>query len=327
MNLKMLYYNNTLLYLSAIENRFSLVESLILKGYPKNLNEIPYKIRKTINIEEQNKILISYNNAFNTVLKQLIENAKHNQLIKIFLQNQLSQNPKSASKLIKHHTGDCFFYNNLEAFHIFVDLLGKENTLDNQSLQWYCYQILRGNSSDSSKKKLLSFLDTHKIDWKHADFCFERCINFSIQPKYIDYIYQKRKQALGSESSLILRKNIISSMGSAFIQEINTNKNINNPILEYLANKPEFTKKHPYEGFLWILRKALLVYSKTYQNIQYLEDYLINLYIKHPDSIEYLYKNKKKVSQLKETIDKLYLKHKLTESLRVKPSLVKKLKI
>ncbi len=327
MNLKTLYYNNTLLYLSAVENRFSLVENLILKGYPKNIKEIPYKIRKTLSLEEQNKIIISYNNAFNAVLKQLIENTKNNQLIYNFLNNQIKQNPKSSIKRLKHHIGDCFLYNNLEAFHIFVEVLGPQNTLDNRSLQWYCYQIFRGNNSDSSKRKLISFIENHNVDWSNADFCFERCINFSIQPKYIEYIYQKRKTALGKSSSIILRKNIISAMSSAFLQEINTSKNINNPILDYLANKPEFTKKNPYDGYLWILRKSLLVYSKTYQNINYIEDYLVDLYNKKPGCIKYFYQNKKKVPKLKETIEKLYLLTKLEESLKAKPSFIKKYKI
>ncbi len=327
MNLKTLYYNNTLLYLSAIENRFTLVESLISKGYPKDLREIPYKIRKTLNTEEQNKIILSYNNAFNTVLKQLTENAKHNFLIKTFLNNQIKQNPKTSLKLIKHHVGDCFLYNNLEAFHIFVDILGKENTLDNKSLQWYCYQIFRGNISDTSKRKLLSFIEQQNVDWNQADFCFERCINFSIQPKYIEYIYQKRKSALGQNRESTLKRTIISAMSSAFLQDISSHKNINNPILDYLAQKTELTKKHPFDGYLWILRKSLLVYSKTYQNISYIEDYLVNLYNKKPECIKYLYKNKKKVPQIQETIEKLFLLTTLDESLKSKPSFHKKLKI
>lgn len=327
MNLKTLYYNNTLLYLSALENRFTLVESLILKGYPKNFKEIPQKIRRTLNIEEQNKILISYNNAFNSVLRETIKNGKNNHLIKIFLNEQIKFNQKSSFKLIKHHVGDCFLYNNLDAFHIFVEILGKENTLDNHSLQWYCYQIFRSNISDKSKKTLLSFIEKNNIDWSQADFCFERCINFSIPLKYIEYIYKKRKEALGKNGETILRKNIISAMSSAFLQDISANKNINNPILDYLAQKPELTQKNAYDGYLWILRKSLLVYSKTYQNVSYIEDYLISLYNRKPDCIKHLHKNKKKVPKLKETIDKLYLLTALNESLKSKPSFLKKHKI
>ncbi len=320
MNQKNIYYNNNLLYLSVLENNFQLTETLLKKGFPKNINDLAKNIKKTISIEEQNKIYLSYNNALIATIKDLIL-SKKNDMLEFYIKELTEQNKISfLFKNFRTYIGLSFYANNLKSFQLFSQILGEENISDNYSLQGYLHQVRKSNQSKSTKQKLSLIIERMGLDWSDFPYCFDRCANLSIGKEDFDYFYKKRKIGLQNNPRQvkIIRRDLLKSIDKFLMNSWEIEKNIYNEVLDHIANKKEFTSISAYDGYFWILKKAIKIAEKTEQKQSFIEEFLINLSNKKPDIVKYFPKYKKYIPQLNNIMEKITLNHKLNNELQYK---------
>lgn len=320
-NPKSIYYNNSLLYLSVIENNFPLVEALLKKGYPKNVSDLPKKIRKDLSLEEYNKIYLAYQNVVTTLTKELIQDVSKVDLLKFFLNNIKSRNSNDfIFRSFRHYVSSCFVNNNIEAFKVFSEILGENTITDNASLQLYEFQVVKSKLPKKIKKELCNFIESYNIDWGNCPYFFERCSHLNNKEEF-EFFYKKFKEANKNNISIKdIRRGFFKVIHNLLIQNIDINKNFENPILHHIINKKEFTSKNPYDGHYSLLKIAYRLAEKTDQDTSVIDNYFLSLIKTHPESIKHLNKYKSGIPQMRSLADKVLLAHQLRKELTNNPS-------
>jgi hypothetical protein len=324
MSLKTIHYNNNLLYLAAIENNIesiSMVNNLFNRGYPKSLNEISNKIKKTGSKEDLNKVITSYHNATVHLIKDLIKHPKDFQMLTHCLYFLIKNEKfKWIYREAQSICGEAFYYGNIKAFELLCDVLGKEHLCDQKSLLWYLHQARRNKAlSKKVKEELCTYIEGFGIDWSKANLCLVRWANMNRSLEDFQYFYNKRKSGLRNnpQNQQILKKELSKSIEAFLLWSIDVETNLHNPILTYIANRKEFTRVNPYEGYWVILRKCFSISRHFEVDFTAMEVFFHRLLNSDPNVIKYLSKSKARIPQFNNIIEKVKLKEKLSNNLSI----------
>jgi hypothetical protein len=331
MNLKNILYNNNLFYLAAIEGNSRLVQNLVDKGYPKSINDIPRKIRKNTPLEELNKVLSSYINSTTILIKDLIQHSSSNNILLECLTYFILNNKiKSIEREYKNFAGQAFFYGNIEAFNILCDILGKEQLCKPHQLLWYIHQARRNTSlTKTERNRLTKYIEDIGVDWQDAKLSLIRWANIHRTLEDFKYFYSKRKNGLnGSKNqSIILRKELSGCIEMFLFNSMSIEKNLTEPVLDYIAKLKEFSTQNDYEGYMLIIRKSYKIAKQLNISTHFIDNYFHILLQKNPKMIDEISKSKAKVPQLNNLIDKAKLNKKLSLAFKTNKIKNKTLKI
>jgi hypothetical protein len=304
-------HNNNLFYIEAfVNNNIQMVNYLHSRGYPQSFQDISKKEQREFSVQDINTVNESYKMATFHLIRDLCKDVKYLPV----LEKCLDYVGKTLNFKENEHrivASAAVSNGNIEAFDLICNFFYTENLNQPKHLLWYIHDARRSKLPKKEKEHLCNYLESLGLDWGSASDCLTRWANSHRKLDDFKYFYNKRRAAIKNSNKL---KNEMVYAIESFLKIYDLETNLREPVLDFIATRPEFiTKDNPYGGYFTIIKKAYRVAEKLDLDYDPVEQYFKYLLSKHGDIEAYL--NKAKIPELQDNVAKILLKEKLDKGL------------